>query len=214
MKINFLLLAVAIFVIVFSSYGQETGTFTDSRDGKIYKTVKIGNQTWMAENLNYETESSCCYNFDNSFCNVFGRLYTFEDAQKACPIGWHLPSESEWMTLRDYLGGKDAVNKIRKSGQFGFDKKETNSSGFTALSGGLTTSVLKFFHVVNNGWKETKTLDLLSFRAIHEGAYWWSSNGNGKKGRAFCVRSSSVKIYSNMISKKKHFGMSVRCLKD
>jgi hypothetical protein len=81
------------------------GIFTDPRDGRTYKTVKIGRQTWLAENLNYEAEGSKCYENDPDNCAKYSRLYNWETAMKACPKGWHLPTNKEWQTLINCVDG-------------------------------------------------------------------------------------------------------------
>ncbi|MCL2100495.1 MAG: hypothetical protein FWH22_02140 [Fibromonadales bacterium] len=76
----------------------------DSRDGKTYKIIDIGDEIWMAENLNYYIEGSVCYNFYKENCEKYGRLYKWEMAKEACPAGWHLPSDEEWTELENFVG--------------------------------------------------------------------------------------------------------------
>ncbi|MDR2581883.1 MAG: hypothetical protein LBC75_00200 [Fibromonadaceae bacterium] len=79
----------------------------DSRDGKTYKVVKIGSQTWMAENLNYDAKDSKCYGNNEGYCQKYGRLYNWATAKTACPNGWHLPTEADWTQLTKYLKSED-----------------------------------------------------------------------------------------------------------
>lgn len=94
---------------------RNVGSFVDARDGQMYKTVKIGNQEWMAENLNFLTPSSKSFSRDPKNRAKYGRLYTWEDAAAACPEGWHLPSETELRTLLDSVGGIEVAGKALKS---------------------------------------------------------------------------------------------------
>jgi uncharacterized protein (TIGR02145 family)/uncharacterized repeat protein (TIGR02543 family) len=125
----------------------DTLTFTDSRDNKVYKKVKIGTQTWMAENLKYKGDAasgagwgwrSNCYGNDSSNCEKYGSLYTWNNAMKACPADWHLPSDAEWTTLIDYAGGlKIAGGKLKSKTGWKNNGNGTDDYGFSALPGGF-----------------------------------------------------------------------------
>lgn len=94
-----------------------------------FKTVKIGNQVWMANNFNVNVPGSWAYNEDPDMEAKYGRLYTWEAAQKACPAGWHLPTLQEWMELVDFLGGEDKAGKFLKSGGGIFNGKLAGMTG-------------------------------------------------------------------------------------
>ena len=118
-----------------SIYDATAKTLKDLRDGKTYKTVTIGTQTWMAVNLNYETENSYCY--DDDHCSKYGRLYTWAAAKTVCPSGWHLPSTTEWKTLFTAVGGSSTAGTVLKStGGWYNDGNGTDAFGFSALPAG------------------------------------------------------------------------------
>ena len=89
-----------------SPNANSAGQLIDVRNGfsQTYRTITIGSQTWMAENLNYETLNSWCYENLQRNCNKYGRLYTWAAASTACPSGWHLPSVAEWEILLKNVG--------------------------------------------------------------------------------------------------------------
>jgi uncharacterized protein (TIGR02145 family) len=133
------------------------GSMTDERDKTTYKTIKIGEQTWMAENLNYDAEGSKCYGDRAVYCKRDGRLYGWETAKKVCPAGWHLPSKSEYEALDKAAGGKDIAGKKlkAKSGWNNFEGKSGNGTddfGFSALPGGSYSSTdVRFGGIGSNG---------------------------------------------------------------
>ncbi len=198
MKRKFLLLTISIMIVSFSSISQNPdSTFIDSRDHTVYKTVKIGTQTWMAENLKFKTDSnSYCYKDSNIYCAKYGRLYTWRAAKTACPSGWHLPTDSDWNTLTTYLGGREvAGGKLKSTSSWSSPNSgATDSCGFTALPGGSRTEAAVFMNIGKNGnwWSSTE--------ANVVGAYIRSLYaGTGIFGRGGCNKS---------------IGCSVRCIKN
>ena len=169
---------------------QEQGTFTDTRDSKVYKTVNLGNQTWMAENLTYESDDSWC-----NKCEIYGRLYTWEAAKRGCPSGWHLPSDAEWQTLVDYLGGDNlAGGKLKSPGAWNDPNTgATDSSGFSGLPAGGRS---------NNG----------NFLLLGSLGSWWSSTERSTNAWARNLGYNTAEVYRDY--KVKDYAFSVRCAKD
>ena len=202
---------IFIFQLLFAFYvvyGQETGTFTDSRDGQTYNIVKIGNQIWMAENLNYNAVAgSYCYDDNNSNCLKYGRLYTWQVAQNVCPSGWHLPGDAEWEELAETV-----------SISFG---------GYTKDRFGDWSDVGK--HLKSNfGWKDSGDgLDNYDFSAL-PGGYRYGNEQYREVGYyAGFWSSTESDIYSAWLRLLYHdisgvarneytkaFGFSVRCIRD
>ncbi|MDR0518374.1 MAG: hypothetical protein LBH25_15180, partial [Fibromonadaceae bacterium] len=127
---------LALFCIV--ACNLQENTFTDTRDGKKYKTTKIGEQVWMAENLNYKTpEGSWGFGSSTYECNKCGRLYDYNTAMTACPSEWHLPSRQEWRDLVKVVGS-NAGTKLKAKicwGDVGH-RETTDNYGFSALNCG------------------------------------------------------------------------------
>ena len=133
----------------------EYNLYLDTRDGNEYKTIKIGNQIWFAENLRYmphvspvsKDDGIWVYNYNGNDIDEakstktykeFGCLYNWETAKLVCPISYHVPSDDEWNILVDYLGGRNVAGGKMKS-LIGWDnpnRQATNESGFSGLSGG------------------------------------------------------------------------------
>lgn len=176
------------------------GSFIDDRDRKEYKTVRIEEQIWMAENLNYKKRNSWCFNNKVANCKKYGRLYDWKTAMKACPNGWHIPSAAEWDNLVDYLGGSNvAGSKMKETGTTHWNSPNTdatNESGFTALPSGFRSTVGYFNDLGNNNG-------------------WWSATEYSSSTTA--VWTWILYNDENIIDRKannKEYGFSVRCLRD
>jgi len=189
-------------------------------DGEAYSAVLIGDQTWMARNLNYNANGSVCYDNEPSNCTTYGHLYNWATAmnlsadcnastcankvkdkhQGICPEGWHIPSNEEWNTLKMVIGGSSTAG-IKLKAKSGWDDYEgksgngTNDYGFSALPGGAGYSLGDF--------TQKKLL-----------GYWW---GSTEKDATYAwqwfadFRIDSANIYSE---NTKSLRCSVRCLKD
>lgn len=198
------------------------GTMTD-QDGNVYKTVTIGTQTWMAENLRttkyndgtaiplvtgndawtaLSTGAYCNYNNTTSIDTIatYGRLYNWYavNTSKLAPKGWHVPTDAEWTTLTDYLGGGGvAGRKLKETVTTHWNSpntEATNETGFTALPGGGRLNYGTFFDVGNNG-------------------FWWSAT----EYLASSAYGRDMKYDDSMVGRDlggKEVGFSVRCVRD
>ena len=169
-------------------------SFTDTRDGQTYKTVTIGTQTWMAENLNYETANSYCYNDNSANCTKYGRLYTWGAAKTACPSGWHLPTSAEFETLFTAVGGSStAGTKLKSTSAWNNSGNGTDAFGFSALPAGGTDGYGDYYY---------------------EGYYadFWSTEDGSDC--AYFMRLYYSYDYADLNNNYKYYGFSVRCVMD
>ncbi len=172
----------------------EYGEMIDTRDGKAYKTIQIGSQTWMAENLNYETENSYCYNDSIENCEKYGRLYTWEAALNACPSGWHLPTKEEFKTLRFNVGGSDVAGKMLKSTTGWYDDGNgVDKYGFNVLPAGFRN----FYGIFFNAGKYAN--------------FWSATENDGDDAYYLSLDCSSED--AGLLNYDKDYASSVRCLR-
>ncbi len=192
--------------------GDKFGEFTDARDGKKYKTVKIGSQVWMAENLAYKTVTGCwAYDDDENNVAKYGYLYDWETACKVCPEGWHLPSDEEWKQMQMALGmsrseadksfsdedpfrGGPVGKKLKSTSGWEEDSNGTNESGFAGRPG---------------GWRNLNG----NFNAIGIDGSWWSST-QFVSSYAWYRRLSSNHAGVAKYYDDKRLALSVRCVRD
>jgi uncharacterized protein (TIGR02145 family) len=206
------LLLIHFIICVLSSFlakAQEAVSFIDKRDGQSYKIITIGVQTWMAENLNFVTPDSWCYDYDEGNCLKYGRLYIWESAINACPGNWHLPSESEWITLEKYLGMTDKETKIFYYRGDGIGSKLKNNSSWEEVEG------------IEKGNNETGFSGMPGgFRIFYDSSFiakgnrgsWWSSTKDGKYAIRRSLFSDKTGIDMDLATPINAF--SVRCVKD
>jgi uncharacterized protein (TIGR02145 family) len=199
MKNKSFLIIYVILIFTMNSVAQVPDNFSDSRDGKTYITVKIGTQTWMAENLSFKANSGC-WEYDNDQSKAtYGFLYSWETAKNVCPSGWHLPSDDEFATLTSFLGSDSiAGGNLKEKGMIHWESPNidaTNMSGFTALPGGYRDSnSAKILNVGKNG-------------------IWWSSTEYYKNSSCNFILGSGYKRAIRGRANK-NYGFSVRCVRD
>ncbi len=224
--------------VIFKIKLSQNNFFLDQRDNKMYSTITINDQEWMAENLNFATPSgSWCYNDDSISCTKYGRLYDYKTAKQVCPEGWHLPSKSEWETLFIKFGGiKMAGGKLKSvsnwkspnTGATDESKLSLLPGGSKKISGikmvgGIYKSVLKR-ESPNTGATDESKLSLLpsgskkigksGFNGAGEYGNFWSSSlmyatGGGVIYNELIYESRAV----NQLEANGFWGLSVRCLR-
>jgi len=161
------------------------GEFEDKRDGKKYRTIKIGEQVWLAENLAFKPDSGKYWPPENNKGNIerYGYLYNWETAKNVCPSGWRLPEKNDFeLLLQNY--GKNAYKELKVSG----------SSGFSIIDCGLKYGV--------------------NYTTSEGGTVFWTSTEKNKRnvwGLSVDSRNSIIKFYDTF---GKNSGLPIRCIKD
>jgi uncharacterized protein (TIGR02145 family) len=200
------------------------GSMTD-QEGNVYKTIVIGSQEWMAENLNTSTYRNgdpivtnltdvewfdsyitqiaawTFYNNDSLYECPYRKLYNWyavADQRNLCPVGWHIPTDDEWTTLTNYLGGEASAGRKMKSTGTQYwnapNTDATNESGFSGLPGGFRLSLGGLQNIGNNG-------------------FWWSSSESKTNNAWYRNLGYNIGNTTRNISSKQ-YGFSIRCLRD
>jgi len=177
----------------------------DMRDNKRYLTVRIGKQTWMAQNLDFETEGSWCFGQIKKSCLQYGRLYQWDAV--ACPDGWHLPSMAEMTALHDFAKAKaDAVGKgvgtiLKSTSMWDDDEEDDVSKGMDMLG----------FEARPAGYRRADGM-YMSLGA--ETSYWVSDeDSDPTRAHYWNLYYANEDFIGSYVSVKKT-AFSVRCLKD
>jgi len=184
---------LVLFALLYATNcAQNSDSFTDSRDGRKYKAIKMGDQVWMAENLNFKAKEHKCYDNKPANCDKYGKLYDWEIAKTVCPKNWHLPADREWQELIAFVGGEKQAGKQLKE-----------KTGWASLPGG-------YFFVSDSEEMPSK------FEKLGVDGCWWSASAGNEyedysTGNRWFIRNND-KVedlpdeYGN--------SCSVRCVKD
>lgn len=193
------------------STAWEYGSFSDTRDGRVYKTIDIWGQTWMAENLDYrdsvakpELEGNrWCYGNEAEQCETYGSFYSCELSSQVCPAGWHLPSKSDWRELYNFIAlmGGDPQSGLRaKDGWLDYSDNVNNGTdvlGFTALPGGIMYGANSYGSATQEAW------------------FWYVQDCSLNEYEALYLSSEETNFVSTSVSGGKITdAYSVRCIKD
>ncbi len=229
--IRYFLLVISLALWSHPCSAQEKGKLIDSRDGRTYETVKIGDQWWMAQNLAYLPSVTPVYTdqgiyvydykgFDVSAAKktkeymTYGCLYNWKLANTVCPEGWHLPSDDEWKRLEKYLGmlpaEADSVNyrlsgrvdnKLMSATGWGDSQRGNDESGFSALPSGIS------FTGGNMYMKDT--VSALIGETVQ---FWTSTRADDKKAwtRGVYIKANGLGRAGFQVAN----GQSVRCVKN
>ena len=167
-------------------------SFTDSRDGKPYAMVTIGDRMWMAENLDFKTDPSQCYENVVKNCEIYGRLYTWKTAQIVCPDGWHLPSDDEFASLEKAFG--DSAGHQLKASKGWVEGAGSDAVKFSGLPAGN--------HDKSGYFRELG----------YAGGFWTSSDKLVAGG--ICRQLDSRNAMLQRATASKQNGFSVRCVRN
>lgn len=198
------------------------GWLNDDRDKKMYRTVRIGSKTWMAQNLNHSADSSFCYDNHEGICDAYGRLYNwasamniaqnynilpwggwYEGHQGICPKGWHIPSENDWSDLLKAAADSNRVGRILKSKtEWPNETTNTDSLGFRIMPAGI------------KAYSAIGSQGIPTYSFLREATQFMTSNENSRDYVTVFLFRGSDYSYQNFEFGKKVNAVSIRCVQD
>lgn len=195
-------LFVSLFMICDSAFAasksKKKNEFKDPRDKQTYRTVKIAGLEWLGDNLNYKTAGSFCFKDEDDQCMVYGRLYTWNAAQKACPAGFRLPTHADFESLWTAAGADFNAGYLIKA-DYGWsgDTNGNDTLKFSAMPAG-------------------NRFDDETYGNTAKFAFFWSADDSSEgvpagSARVWYLTSKSMAF--GYMSKPKNFGFSVRCVR-